>query len=67
MNWNIFKPDNKLADMVVELSDRVEELESMIANVNHVLLSKKIKQQAASRAHYLRSISNQQVKNESTK
>jgi hypothetical protein len=61
MNWNIFKPNNKLADMVVELSNRVEELEAMIVENNKFLLDKKIKQQAASRAHYLRS------KNESAK
>jgi hypothetical protein len=65
MNWNIFKPDNdyvnKLADMVVDLANRVDELETLIVENNKFLLDKKIKQQAASRAHYLRSRNNQQA------
>jgi hypothetical protein len=65
MNWNIFKPNtdyvNKLADMVVDLSNRVDELETLIVENNKFLLDKKIKQQAASRAYYLRSRNNQQA------
>jgi hypothetical protein len=62
MNWNIFKPTNdyvnKLADMVVDLANRVDELETLIVENNKFLLDKKIKQQAASRAYYLRSRNN---------
>jgi hypothetical protein len=62
MNWNIFKPTNdyvnKLADMVVDLANRVDELETLIVENNKFLLEKKMKQKAASHAHYLRSRNN---------
>jgi hypothetical protein len=44
--------------MVVDLANRVDELETLIVENNKFLLDKKIKQQAASRAHYLRSRNN---------
>jgi len=61
MNWNIFKSLNKLANTVVVLANRVDELEKLIVENNKFLLEKKIKQKAASRAHYLRALNNQQA------
>ena len=47
---------NKMADTLVDIINRVEELELIISENNKILLAKKSKQKLASRAHYLRSL-----------
>ena len=43
---------NKMADTLVDIINRVEELELIISENNKILLAKKSKQKLASRAHY---------------
>lgn len=59
---NFFKNDDyldELTDIVIDLANRIDELEILIVENNKFLQDKKLKQKVASRAHYLRSRNNQ--------